>query len=86
MTELSQAVKLFIYEIKIGKIQKIYDKIGNNNIEFKDFKKFYFKVTDKILYWKYLLKIFKNKDLAFDCFTNKNKYTINKFLLSNKIY
>ncbi len=79
MSELSQAVKLFIYEIKLGKIQKIYEKL-ENDIEFKIFKKYYFKVTDKILYWKYLLKIFKNKDLAFDCFTNKNKYLINKYI------
>jgi hypothetical protein len=79
MTELSQTVKIFIYEIKMGKIQKIYDKIGNDKIiELKDLKKHYFKITDKILYWVYLLKIFKNKQLAFDCFTNKNKYTINK--------
>ncbi len=82
MTELSQAVKIFLYEIKIGKIQKIYDKLEKNNIDIKDLKKHYFKITDKILYWNYLLKIFKNKDLAFDCFTNKNKYDINKCIIN----
>ena len=82
MIELSQTVKIFIYEIKLGKIKKIHEQLNYEYVNFNDLKKHYFKVTDKILRWKYLLEIFKNKDLANDFFTNKNKYEINKKITS----
>ncbi len=60
-------VQLFLYEMKIVELKRLHKSY--DNIDFKNFKNKYFKVNNKILKWRYLLKIF-----------NYNKDLINRFL------